>query len=97
MSAHTPGPWKLHFWAENVAVSSDRPKPRDCETVATVFRGPEQHGNETEERRTADANARLIAAAPDLLAALERFVTEDDGPETWRMARAAIAKARGEP
>ena len=47
------------------------------------------------------AHARLIAAAPDLLAALEALFRlqatrhDDDGPE-FDQARAAIGKARGE-
>ena len=53
--------------------------------------------------RQAEANARLIAAAPDLLEALEAIVaSEDPGWEEWdgatsmfAVARAAIAKARG--
>jgi len=51
---------------------------------------------------TARANARLIAAAPDLMEALDRIVKEFDheiGPEHvdeyYPDARAAIAKARG--
>lgn len=57
-----------------------------------------------------EANARLIAAAPDLLAALERIVSWYDGSTTDEMvhreprkdppritaARAAVAKAKGE-
>jgi len=53
-----------------------------------------------------EANARLIAAAPDLLDALQRFVTACDAylPEPthqafcglFASARAAIAKATGE-
>lgn len=46
------------------------------------------------------ANARLIAAAPDLLAALEGALDalRDSGeyPETARLARAAVNKAKGE-
>lgn len=47
------------------------------------------------------ANARLIAAAPELLAALEAIVTPScHSPETWntamQQARAALAKAKGE-
>jgi hypothetical protein len=48
--------------------------------------------------RPAEANARLIAAAPDLLAALEALVGsfEKHRPkEYWDAARAAIAKAKG--
>lgn len=108
MSAHTPGPWRLHFWAENVGISADRPKQRDCETVATVYRGPETASYAT-DREKADANARLIAAAPDLLEALDGVIgfiddlallggmTANGGAqERLDAARAAIAKARGE-
>ena len=58
-------------------------------------------------RATNEANARLIAAAPDLLEALEdmlaqaEFAAEVRGGEghmkhAMRKARAAIAKAKGE-
>ena len=40
-------------------------------------------------------DARLIAAAPDLLAFAQWFVENRDGPGN-KMARAAIAKATGE-
>ncbi len=48
-----------------------------------------------------DANARLIAAAPDLLAALEWFISSRRVPPKypsagWLAAVAAIAKAKGE-
>jgi len=48
------------------------------------------------------ANARLIAAAPDLLAALEALLDRDPAPPLEKIgavyvnARAAIAKARGQ-
>ncbi len=51
-----------------------------------------------------DANARLIAAAPDLLAALALILAdysaayggdEKDEPKAMKAARAAIAKAEG--
>jgi hypothetical protein len=41
-------------------------------------------------------NAHLIAAAPDLLKALEYILSYDDMVEGADAARAAIAKARGE-
>jgi hypothetical protein len=55
----------------------------------------------------AEANARLIAAAPELLAALRRTIGEleyaaeklphSNAREALSMARAAIAKAEGKP
>jgi len=51
----------------------------------------------------AHANACLIAAAPEMLAALETLVSEEqpaarhgDVERVWKAARAAIAKARGD-
>ncbi len=44
------------------------------------------------------ANARLIAAAPDLYAALKAFMSadgHDDFTDEWPAARAAIDKAEG--
>jgi len=42
-----------------------------------------------------EANARLIAAAPELLEALEGVMYWDNGKPEWEIARAAIAKATG--
>jgi len=89
MSArHTPGPW---------AVSPDH-----------IFRNQgdifEIHwsdiGECVSECVHGSANARLIAAAPDLLFALQRLVDNVDGGEFISItrieeARAAIAKATG--
>lgn len=53
-------------------------------------------------RGSRHADARLIAAAPDLLSALENLVFDceahglDDNDAHLREARAAIAKAKGE-
>ena len=53
------------------------------------------------DRETVAANARLIAAAPELLEALQKIAgnTYDEwtnGADAARIARAAIAKATGE-
>ena len=50
--------------------------------------------------RSDEANARLIAAAPDLLAALEelcedKYLADPINADRMRSARAAIAKAKG--
>ena len=55
-----------------------------------------------EARPVIEANARLIAVAPDLLAALVALVPADfdehpgDFTEEWHVARIAIARATGE-
>lgn len=43
-----------------------------------------------------EANARLIAAAPDLYAAMEWVMANGDGQEGRERMRAALAKVRGE-
>ena len=77
--------------------------------MSTHTPGPPTYETATrsqKRRLTRDANARLIAAAPDLLAALRALITEWDRPREipadpdWcdaivGQARAAIAKAEG--
>ncbi len=86
---HTPGPWTLHPTALHPAVRSvgtpDAGPRRIC-TVGTM------NGNPVDK-----ANARLIAAAPELLDALELIAnTGMDARQCMLTARAAIAKATGE-
>lgn len=66
------------------------------------FRGPEMIASVSRYHRRAGeqaANARLIAAAPDLLAACEALEAasacerDDDDADVWVQLRAAIAKA----
>jgi hypothetical protein len=83
---HTPGPWKLRHVPERFDGSTYCVDwSDDQEEVAEIVHG--------------EANARLIAAAPDLLEALQACfeygaMTGDD----WvaDRAEAAIAKATGE-
>lgn len=95
MSTHTPGPWRV---APSVAFrgSLDIDGPVGHGHVASTYCLP------TDEEC---ANARLIAAAPDLLAALVRLREwvrhpgRDDSPENEAVidqAEAAIARAKGE-
>lgn len=62
MSKHTPGPWTVR----GHAIEHDFPETDETMVVGYV----EDNGPSGPE---AAANARLIAAAPDLLAALESF------------------------
>ncbi len=87
----TPGPWQQHdadycpleIWG-NLDGPLEDGAIRGTE-ICTVADGPE-----------AEANARLIASAPDLLAALEGVLrVADRKTDEFDAARAAIAKAKG--
>ena len=78
---HTPGPWNYDRSGYSLYVNSGR------ELVTALS----MDGKRLE---TSEANARLIAAAPDLLEALERYVHHFGDP--LKCARTAIAKATGE-
>ena len=95
---HTQGPWVLgessegrHFRAVNA---------REHSELATVVWVMEDDDMEGAQSPKCEANARLIAAAPDLLEALEEVVQwlelGDHEGQMHSKARAAIAKARGE-
>ena len=94
MSKHTPGPWASNEYTTSVSVPL---KAVDCERIgfSIVF----VNGHRGKE---AAANARLIAAAPELLEALKEIVDAADGAgweqldPSFKKARAAIAKATGE-
>lgn len=93
---HTSGPWKHrqeHLYRVITGNHVDYVDGGCCTLVARV------EGNATSQQVTL-ANARLIAAAPDLLASLEEISMMDDllevvGPARWNAMAAAIAKARG--
>lgn len=87
--SHTPGPWVLHPTALHPAVRSvgtDETGPRRICTVGTM------NGNPVDKE-----NARLIAAAPDLLEALKLIANAENSALDLAyckgIARAAIAKA----
>ena len=91
---HTPGPWK--------AVEAAYNPPG----WLWVQNGPgallaDVHQNVNIPLDARNANARLMAAAPELLEALQEIITAADG-EGWNQldagftkARAAVAKAMG--
>lgn len=105
-SKHTPGPWKVHpregmarsYYGTHVAASHY--------STPGVSSGRDSVCDCTGEHQ--DANARLIAAAPELLEALRTLVSRDFAyyggfvmdcnitMEEVQRARAAIAKAEGE-
>ena len=97
-AAHTPGPWHTASTPDGTRGAIYRANPNPNFPLATVL----AIGNDREER----ANARLIAAAPDMLALLQQYSelnTGLSGAEYMRrkvaldeQAAALIAKARGE-
>ena len=98
---HTPGPW--------VAIGPSSPSGHILEFIID---NPERHAQIAKVQvsvssisdwyapaQDLEANARLIAAAPDMLEALQAVVSayENGGMiEPIFMARAAIARATGE-
>ena len=98
---HTPGPWSYfeqNTWGgalPRVRYGCVRSPGPDS---FVIVNGCAPGGIEEEQR----ANARLIAAAPDLLAACENFVESYESSQSWPTqaqvdaARAALAQATGE-
>jgi len=107
-SRHTPGPWTIEDREDRLLIWSDGRHDYIASLPADI------DGLDSEEvaanvRKEQEANARLIAAAPDLLAALERIIgacAEEDSLESGslhlssgnailKQARAAILAATG--
>jgi hypothetical protein len=102
--SYTSGPWFVGGVRQKIDRREalgifwyDETKKLD-ENIASVWYDP--------RNGVGSADARLIAAAPDLLAALQRFVAAaDHGAEVFhdlkgsclRDAREALAKAEGRP
>ncbi len=88
----TPGSWKVenHWITDQTGLVTIASLP----TVLPGFKGHPGIENE--------ANARLIATAPELLQALETLIQRREksgmplNVDCWQQARTAIEKARGE-
>jgi hypothetical protein len=105
---HTPGPWApMESWPDNVVPALHVTRSLGCSiypkqdaeyaTVIALCCGSD-YADEFPNRighQEAEANARLIAAAPELLAALQGIVAEFDewaGPEEPGDSPGAIAR-----
>lgn len=111
MSEHTPGPWTVEdpLGPETLWIVEDGKETYEWRCIAMVCRDdpPNSGGEETDKPILAHeqaANARLIAAAPELLAALHEMTREyrfemgnDHQKAAWTLARTVIAKAEGRP
>jgi len=102
--AHTPGPWHLgHESGANQMQPSisilrsvtyvEGARPTTYRVGEVTY--PSTTGNTVGSFERA-ANARLIAAAPELLEALQRLDKNGHTQATWDFALAAIAKATGD-
>lgn len=102
---HTPGPWAVHAHHAYVVpagherryigfAEDDEKDLRDFAQAICAIRWPDRHRPEAE----AKANARLIAAAPLMLEALENL-ENDDGlrmPDSaWELVQEAVEAATG--
>ena len=92
MSKRTPGPWIIYEFVDGYEI---RAPEAEC-YVATASDPEAVWGAIGREE-----DARLIAAAPELLEALENLLKVHEGEGGTQhnaadMARAAIAKAKGE-
>lgn len=93
-SAHTPGPWTI---GNTDPLLFGRKQGNGTEPIGFVY-GP-SFAERSAVGQRALANARLIAAAPELLEALQTCITswhEEDRVKAWDKARIVIAKATGE-
>jgi hypothetical protein len=93
---HTPGPWRIENWIyqnarEVVTIQTDK------DAIATACNLWRDGDDSTFEVM---ANARLIAAAPEMLAALEelcadKYLADPINADRMANALAVIAKVKG--
>ena len=99
MNKHTPGPWFVDHKSPFLVRAGD-----DIDGRHIAHIGP---ANYTPRFDVDEPNAKLIAAAPDLLEALEAWISyhddEEDGVDSMLryakaidMTRSAIARAKGD-
>ena len=91
-TVHTPGPWHTKRDGFSAVYVEARIGGGWVQEVAAC--GPTEKGSEQQE-----ANARLIAAAPELLEALQdclgQIAAGPDGQRVYFAAKKVIAKATG--
>jgi hypothetical protein len=92
MTKHTPGPWEIKRHPDSGYKFISGPKHSGLAQVVWCM-------EEEERSPECEANAHLIAAAPELLEALQKVfqAMNDDMPVRLRkVCYEAIAKAKGE-
>ncbi len=105
MSGYTPGPWYADgckVWGRRTG-PADRGSPPGPEYAWKIADAAHNHPFNLDGQR---ANARLMAAAPDLYEAASYLMAHDDDPddsglgqatyeEAWNMLVDAVEKAEG--
>ena len=106
---HTPGPWRVKqtgftYFRDLTILGEDWHGEETPIAAALVRNALHPYGRADKARAEIEANARLIAAAPELISALEAVLpdlehyvaTHGPGPDKrLALARAAIEKAKG--
>jgi len=94
---HSPGPWEIdHHKMDNGCFSV---LSRELSIVADVHEldfDEDRHKDAFDVHREMEANARLIAASPNLLAALQAALSDPSDDATTEMCQKAVAEATGE-
>jgi hypothetical protein len=101
MSNHTPGPWRASdAYVEGRDMGAIR--HNDGALIAVIWDASDRMGGEREDGRRIltdeqEANAALIAASPDMYAALQsvHMLLVDGQGDAQRIVRAALDKADG--
>ena len=101
-SKHTPGPWEVFDDVEGCEFPGIDNAGESIVLCGSIFDDGGIRGDTKEERL---ANARLIAAAPDMLEAIEEtlqsvvmnrmYDTIEISRDAIELLRAALAKAKG--
>lgn len=101
MSRYTKGPWKCAVNG-NIWYGVDSCDNRDKHYGAPRFAEANTHSICTTHGPASQANARLIAAAPDMVQLLMRAVSHDEEPDIppsvvwYDEARTILARINGE-
>lgn len=88
---HTPGPWKARSYRSNegsIWIDCDAYSKSGKTSLGGTLATAHATGTGSDDPAVQEANARLIAAAPDLLAALKDQL--DGHWATWMAARAHV-------
>ena len=105
-ASHTPGPWVVKYKPDDEPyIIAEQGKAWDNPVICSLYEDVTPEDSITfspwlKAYPNAEANARLIVAAPDLLFALENLLAVKNGEggtvfDSDEIARTAIAKAKG--